>query len=189
MFGVPLPPSLPPTTTVSTNLSVPFYSQFADITAPFWKGKSCGVVSLAMLLEFYTRATTTPDSILVQAIAKNGFIPNIGWTYKSLIDVSRAYGMTGSSYDLGGQTRAHAFVAFKEALESGPVIASVHYQFDPTSTIPHLVLITDITGDTLTYNDPAEKFGAGKISTTAFIKAWKKRFIVIRPKEPELAAN
>jgi len=82
---------------------------------------------------------------------------------------------------------ATALAQLETYVKGGPVIASIHYKFDPKSTIPHLVVIDGIASSTVYYNDPAAKTGEKTISTADFLKGWKKRFIVIRPAKPVLA--
>ena len=65
-------------------------------------------------------------------------------------------------------------------------MASVHYKFDPRSSIPHLVVIDGIKDNVVYYNDPAAKIGQKQISVIDFQKAWKKKYIVIRPVEKEV---
>lgn len=170
-----VPPQPPP---------VPFYSQFEHITAPYWRGKSCGVTDTAMIINYYRPGATTADDVLERALDADGYIKNIGWTYKSLIDVARQYQLEGISYDWGELSTREAFQKFKTLLDDGPIIASVHYLFDPKSTVPHLVVITGTDGVHLYYNDPALKEGGKKIPIDTFLKAWKKRVVVIRPPKP-----
>ncbi len=160
---------------------VPFYSQFQDITPPAWQKVGCGVTSLAMVVDYYAPNTVSVNTLLKQGIAAGAYSANAGWTYKGLIALAKTYGFEGTSYDLGRSDAQAAFAQFKEQLKDGPVIVSVHYKFDPKSTIPHLVVIDGIVNDTVYYNDPAAKGGEKQISTANFLKGWKKRFIVIRP--------
>ncbi len=166
--------------------SVPFYSQFKDITSATWQKVGCGVTSLAMIIDYYKSAVPV-NTLLKEGVAAGAYLQNAGWTYKGLIGLSQKYGLKGNSYDLGKLGTDAAFSQFKDSLKNGPVIASVHYKFDPKSTIPHLVVINGIKGDILYYNDPAAKVGEKQISTADFLKAWKKRFIVIRPVKETLA--
>lgn len=161
-------------------LVVPFYSQFKDITSTKWQKVGCGIASLAMILDYYKPAVSV-DTLLRQGIAADAYLGGVGWTYKGLISVGKKYGLDGISYDLRKMDTKKAFNQFKVQLQDGPVIASVHYKFEPTNPIPHLVVINSLDGDTLYYNDPAEKTGEKQISTTDFLQAWKKKFIVIRP--------
>ena len=160
--------------------SVPFYSQFSDITSPSWQKVGCGIASLAMLVDYYKPAVAV-DTLLEQGIASGAYLSNAGWTYKGLIGVGATHGLVGTSYDLANQSQTAAYAELKKYLSDGPVMVSVHYKFDPASTIPHLVVINGIEGDTVYYNDPAAKAGQGELSSDKFLLAWKKRFIVLRP--------
>lgn len=162
--------------------TVPFYSQFSDISAPNWKKVSCGIADLAMIIEFYKPGSTTPDKLLKEGINSGAYISSAGWSHAGLIKLSNKYGLDGYGEYPTNLTMDTAFSKLETALEEGPVIASVHYKFDPRSTIPHLVVVNGVEGDIVHYNDPAEKSGGGEISIEKFKKAWKKRFIVIRPK-------
>ena len=159
---------------------VPFYSQFQDIQSLTWQKVGCGIASLAMVVEYYKPNTVSVNELLRQGIASGAYDKNNGWKHKDLILLSKKYGLVGSTHDLSKLNNSDAFSQFKKILNDGPVIVSVHYKFDPKSTIPHLVVIDGIDNDTIYYNDPALKIGKQKISTTDFIKSWKKKFIVIR---------
>ncbi len=183
-------PNLPvPSTTVQTAPKVatssipvvPFYSQFTDIESASWKKIGCGITSLAMIIDFYTPHAVSVNTLLGQGISSGAYDYSAGWTYNGLILLSQKYGLDGNSYDLKNLNAKDALSQFKNFVMSGPVIASVHYKFDPHSTIPHLVVINRIVDDTIYYNDPAAKTGNKQISTADFLKGWKKRFIVMRP--------
>ncbi len=161
--------------------TVPFFSQFADITAPEWKKVGCGIASLAMLIEFYEPGDVSVDTLLKEGINADAYLSNAGWTYAGLIGISKKYGLSGESHDMGGTSMEVAFAELEKALTEGPVMVSVHYTFDPQNPIPHLVVANGIENNTLHYNDPAEKSGDGSISVEVFKKAWKKRYIEIRP--------
>jgi ABC-type bacteriocin/lantibiotic exporter with double-glycine peptidase domain len=134
-----------------------------------------------MLIDYYKPDTVSVNKLLTQGIVSGAYDHNAGWTHKGLILLSNKYGLTGNSYDVSSLTKEAAFIQFKKSLKDGPVMASIHYKFDPKSPIPHLVVIDGIDGNTIYYNDPALKSGKKEISTTDFLKGWKKKFIVIRP--------
>ncbi len=184
MFSLPPPVTVPVVTSAlvaTTSIpSVPFYSQFKDITSPTWQKVGCGVASLAMVIDYYKPAVPV-NTLLKQGVASGAYLKSAGWTYKGLIQLAEKYGLEGNSYDLAALSSNTAFEKLKAHLQDGPVIVSVHYKFDPKSTIPHLVVIDGIEGDMVFYNDPAAKAGQKQIPTSDFLKAWKKRFIVIRP--------
>lgn len=166
-----------------TEPTVPFYSQFKDIDAPEWKKVGCGVASLAMIVNYYQPDAVSVNTLLKRGIASGAYLNNVGWTYKGLISLSNRYNLAGESYDLAKIGSKAAFAQFEAQLKNGPVIASVHYKFEPQNPIPHLVVINKIENDTLYYNDPAAQTGSKTISVADFVKAWKKRYIVIRPLE------
>jgi ABC-type bacteriocin/lantibiotic exporter with double-glycine peptidase domain len=174
-----------PSTQVATTVriaQVPFYSQFADISSSKWQKVGCGITSLAMIIDYYKpNAVQSVDSLLNQGIALGAYANNAGWSHAGLIAVSKKYGLTGTTYDFSGLSKQAALDKITGSLHTGPVIASVHYKFDPKSTIPHLVVIDGIKGDIVYYNDPAAKTGQKQISVADFQKGWKQRYIVIRP--------
>ncbi len=172
--------------------SVPFYSQFDDITSAKWKKVGCGITSLAMLIDFYTSNPPSVDTLLTEGIAAHAYLDDAGWTYAGLIGVSKKYGFTGESYDLASSKMSSAFSQLETALQKGPVMVSVHYLFDKENPIPHLVVANGVKDGMVYYNDPAEKVGDQSISIQKFQTAWKKRYIDIHPihfipaKEPVL---
>ncbi len=171
-----------PRAATSTVPVVPFYSQFADIASPRWQKVGCGITDLTMLIHYYRPdATTTVDRMLAKGIAAGAYDYGAGWTYQGLIDLGVPYGLTGRWVDLSGLGTSAAFARFTALLASGPVILSVHYKFDPASTIPHLVVINGIAGDTVYYNDPATTGGTRQISVAQFLRGWKRKVIIIRP--------
>ena len=164
-----------------TIFPVPFFSQFVDISSQTWKGRGCGIASLAMLIEYYKPGSVNVDTLLSQGISAGAYLDNAGWKHYDLAHLANRYGLSGMNYDLSGSSMDTAYEALKNAVAAGPVIASVHYTFDPANPIPHLVVIDGIDGNTIYYNDPAESAGHGTVSKTKFLSSWKKRYIEVRP--------
>lgn len=162
------------TTSVFT---VPFYSQFGDITSKTWQKVGCGVASLAMIVGYYTHEYVSVDTLLAQGIKNGAYDNTAGWTYAGLIGLSHRYGLEGVTRDYRSSSMEAALSKLKASLKTGPVMASVHYTFTPSNPIPHLVVVTGITDDKVYYNDPAEQSGHHSISVTKFISSWKKRYI------------
>lgn len=162
--------------------SFPFYSQFTNITSATWQKVGCGITSLAMLIEFYEPGEIpSVDSLLQEGIDAGAYLNDAGWTYNGLIAVSKNHGLTGETHIYTQSSMDNAFEAFKKDLEEGPLMASVHYTFEPTNPIPHLVIINSIKDGFVFYNDPAAKSGGGSISIEKFKSSWKKRYIEFRP--------
>lgn len=160
---------------------VPFFSQFYDISSPTWRKVGCGVASLAMLIDFYEPNNVSVDVLLSEGIAEGAYAAGAGWVHSGLARLADEHGLWGMNYDLSSSNMQIAFAQFENALKNGPVMASVHYTFDPKNPIPHLVVMTGEDGDMLFYNDPAGTSDGGSISKDAFKLAWKKRYIEVRP--------
>ena len=173
-----------PTPTIATSSAltdVPFFSQFRDIDSPKWQKVGCGIASLAMIIDFYKPEAVSTNTLLQQGVAAGAYNYNAGWIYAGLIGLSRQYGLDGAYYNLTTLDSEAAYAALSQHLKNGPVIASVHYKFDPKSAIPHLVVLDGIKGGLVYYNDPAAKSGELSISKEVFLKAWKKKIIDIHP--------
>jgi predicted double-glycine peptidase len=160
---------------------VPFYSQFADISATQWQKVGCGIASVAMMIDFYSEEQVSVDGLLQQGIDANAFLPDAGWTHQGLINLTKQFGLDGQTVGLHHLTTDSAFLELQSILIEGPVMVSVHYTFDPSNPIPHLAVITGADDERVYYNDPADLAGEKSISATQFKSAWKKRYIEIRP--------
>lgn len=159
---------------------VPFYSQFTDISRPEWRKVGCGIASLAMVIDYYTDDVSV-DTLLEAGIARNAYLDNAGWIHAGLINLANDHGLSGTSVALAGMSKAAAFTKLEEVLAEGPVMVSVHYTFEPTNPIPHLVVVNEVRDGLVYYNDPAEASGGGSLTIQKFLSAWKQRYIEIRP--------
>lgn len=162
-------------------ITVPFYSQFKDITSQSWQKVGCGIASVAMIIGYYEKDAVPVNSLLKEGIASGAFDDSAGWSHQGLINLAKKYKLDGQSHSLSADTLDVAFTKLEAVLKNGPVMASVHYTFEPTNPIPHLVVINSVKDGQVYYNDPAEKSPNGHISIDKFKKAWKKRYIEIRP--------
>ncbi len=171
-------PTIPIHTTVPV---IPFYSQFRDIHSTSWQKVGCGITSLAMVIDYYSTATISVETLLKAGILYGAYDQKAGWIHKDLIALSKKYNLDGKSYDVSSLGKEASLFTLKKYLADGPVIVSVHYKFDPRSSVPHLVVLDGFENGFIYYNDPAAKVGQKKISIVDFQKGWKKRFIVIRP--------
>ena len=160
---------------------VPFYSQFTDISNVSWQKVSCGIAAIAMLIDYYSDETIVPDQLLEKGIARRAFLSDAGWIHSGLIGLSRDYGLDGETKSLSHLSRAAALTELTKELQVGPVMASVHYTFEPTNPIPHLVVVNAIKNGLVYYNDPAEASGGGTLAVEKFQRAWKQRYITVRP--------
>ena len=167
--------------TLNTIPTVPFYSQFNDISNTEWQKKACGITSLAMLIELYKPGEISVDALLNEGIQSGAYLNNAGWVHRDLALLANKHGLYGNSFDYAESSMETAYTKLENSLRAGPVIVSIHYMFDPKSTIPHLAVINGINDGQVYYNDPATDVGGKSLSVDKFIKAWKKRYIEIRP--------
>ena len=170
-----------PSNTPHLQLPVPFYSQFNDISSPTWQKVGCGIASLAMLIDYYSDESIVVDTLLDAGIASGAYIDDAGWSHAGLIALAGRYGLTGESKSLAHLSSTAAFAELETVLADGPVMVSVHYTFEPTNPIPHLVVVHRVVDDRIYYNDPAETSGNNSLTIEKFKRAWKQRYIEIRP--------
>lgn len=152
---------------------VPFYSQVLDISDYKWKGVGCGIVGLAMIVDYY-QPSVDINTLLQQGIEMGAYNDTNGWSHAGLINVAQKNGLNGQA------TYYASFDSLAKAVEAGPVIVSVDYSMTAQNTIPHLVVITDIKDGVVHYNNPASLSGDEIISTEQFTQTWKKNYIEIR---------
>lgn len=177
-------PSAPPAivaTTSSPVPSVPFFSQFTDISSPSWKKVGCGITSLAMIIDYYTPQAVSVNALLSEGVAAGAYVSSAGWSHAGLVGLAKKHGLVGNSYDFSNANATSSLQSLKDFLDVGPVIVSIHYKFDPKNPIPHMVVVDAIQDGFVYYNDPAAKAGQQRISISAFQKSWKKRLIAVRP--------
>lgn len=163
--------------------NVPLYSQINDITSPEWRQKGCGVADVAMLVEFYKPNTTTVQDVLEKGLKSGAYVKNVGWSHVGLANLAVKYGLVGKTVDLSTEGKETALKHFKNTVLEGPVIASIHRGFNPSSPYGHLIVVTGFDEKLVYYNDPGKRDGIKTVAISEFMKGWKKRLIVIRPVE------
>jgi ABC-type bacteriocin/lantibiotic exporter with double-glycine peptidase domain len=165
-------------------LEVPHWGQYLDITADFWKGRSCGITSLAMILDYYGIKFDLAE-LIEQGVKIDNYNPAIGWKHQTIVDLAEKYGL--SAHRTENET-VENLVAALDADE--PVIISIHKNWDPENG-GHLAVINgyfetdgkiegfyvcDPVGAPYKHKDqfiPIDKFNHG----------WKKRAIYVARKQ------
>ena len=168
---------------------VPAYSQFLDLEDEEWKDRSCVIVSLKMLLDYWNNDSevTSEDleNLITEALASDAYIPGIGWKHKELVDVAKAHKMDGENLDW---TSEHPDIAFNKMLpylEKHPVIASVFKDLKAGES-GHLVVVTGYEDGNIYYNDADSKDREGikrSVPLKEFLDGWTRRIVVIHQKE------
>lgn len=162
--------------------SVPEYSQYLDVTLEEWKSRSCGIISLKMVLEYVLGRKFDGDELIKHGLALDGFISGVGWKHQALVDIARNLGCSAQRYDWVMLDNQEALERLIKMLATGPVIVSVYSELNPSTKNGHLVVVWGIEGEKVFYNDPASKTREDikRLATVEdFVKGWKKRVVAI----------
>ncbi len=161
--------------------SVPAYSQYADVTAHGWKCRSCGPVSVGMVLSYYKKNYGSLDELIRHGDRMGAHNFEVGWYHKGLARLAEQYGMHAAAYDWYALSSAEAFKKLLPFMEHGPVIVSVHKYFNPRNG-GHLLVVKGYDGTHVHYNEPAARDGSlreRKVTYEKFLTGWKRRAIHI----------
>ena len=161
-------------------------SQYLDVPKNSgWRDKSCGIVSLVMLIKYYIPNFNKNAIIHLIGLGYNqkAYIDGVGWTHDGLIRLAKRFGFEGERFDVNSLPEEEGLKKLFKALETKPVIASI-YKDSIQQNGGHLVVLTgfDSKRNLIFYNDPGAVIRDKvwqKVPFPAFQKAWKKRFIVL----------
>ncbi|MDD3679105.1 MAG: C39 family peptidase [Patescibacteria group bacterium] len=164
-------------------IEVPHYAQYIDVDDDFWQSRSCGIVSLGMILDYY--GIEVPIAELIKKGKElGGYIKNVGWKHDSIVDLARIYGFKCN------RTEEEKIENLLKSIEKDePVIISIHKKFN-TNNGGHLAVLTgyyynekdnELIG--VYINDPIGfpyKFKNQFVKIETFMQGWKKRAIYIK---------
>lgn len=110
-------------------LSVPYYSQWKDITDINWQKRSCGLLCLYSAIRFYKNDfNLSPEAFLEEALRKEAFGKS-GWVHDKLVALSCERGVPAKRVEFRGKTPEEtkrlietAFEDFTQSLEAGQLI-------------------------------------------------------------------
>ena len=162
----------------------PKLSQRIDVKSKYWKSRSCGIVSLKMIMDYWKKPA---GGVGLAALIQNGVKIGAhdkrhGWRHKGLVNLAKKYGYQGQNYDWFKNSPQKAFLKLTKKI-GVPAIASIHSGLNPKKP-GHLVVITGIRGKKIYYNDPdsAKRKHVAKVaSIEKFLRGWKRRIIIVRP--------
>lgn len=167
------------------------YSQYLDIRSKQWNWRSCGIVSLFMVLAYWDPTLKRADIpyLIKYGIANGAYREGIGWTHQGLLDMAIALGFVGRRFDLFKKDGEATLKTLLTHLKKGPVIISIYKDFDPKKGGGHLIVATGYKEQnnkvTIFIADPdaRDRSQIGyTITKTKLLKGWKRRFIAIIPK-------
>jgi ABC-type bacteriocin/lantibiotic exporter with double-glycine peptidase domain len=153
------------------------YSQHVHITDPAWQYRSCGVVSLMILMEALNPNTqTTPDQLVQEGLELGAYKEGVGWYHAGLARLATAHGFTSTNKDWSTKSSEEARALLQTELNEGPCIASI-----TTPNGGHLIVIEKIEGDEAVVHDCGERVDIQKtIPLEDFYKNWTQRIISVK---------
>lgn len=188
--------------------TVPYYSQFADVTREEWKSKACTVTCLKMAIEYVTGKSTVSVDTLIDEGVIIGAHTKHGWDHSGVAILAHNYGVPAykeefRSVKVNTETKGFSKSEHEDSMreygiskiikvldEGGLAIVSVLRGLKPDGGF-HTILILgyEKSGDDLSFifHDPDAKFGTKSnmtISKTDFIPVWRKMAIFIDKMTP-----
>jgi ABC-type bacteriocin/lantibiotic exporter with double-glycine peptidase domain len=157
-------------------------SQFLDVKKRGWKNKSCGIVSLAMVLNWWIpNFNLSCDELLDLALKENAYLKGVGWKHKELALLVKKFNLRGKNFDWFYEDNEKAFKKFLNFLKRGPVIVSIYKNFK-NSEGGHLIVALKVDKSFVYFLEPKAKKREKifqKVSIQKFKNGWKRRIIVI----------
>jgi len=163
-------------------IEVPHLVQYYNVNKDRWKERSCGIVSLAMVLDYYG-IDFDLDKLIEEGLKKFPYDKKIGWRHDVMVELAKDYGF------LSHRTEDEKVENLVKALNKNePVIISIHKDWNPENG-GHLAVLcgyysTEAEGIIGFYvNDPIGpqyKHKYQLIEKEKFELGWKKRAIYVR---------
>lgn len=173
-------------------LEVPHFDQYIDVVDPQWQERTCAVVSLIMVMEYYGKEVEVEEAIERGQKVKvkdptgivDGYDPNFGWRHDAIVGLAKEYGF------IAERTENDTVENLIENLSKNrPVLVNIHKNFDPKEG-GHFAVLTgffsdDKAGEIISFylNDPIGvpyKYKNKGIPFDVFMDGWKKRSIYVK---------
>lgn len=164
---------------------IPPYSQLIDVKEKGWQNKSCGIVSLKMVMDFWSKKHGGSRGIdsLIRTYGKKTHLPS-GWSHPGLAMIARRAGFESKSFDLSYYQNQDAFPILESELGRGPVVVSIYKDFNAKNG-GHLIAVTGVRKNVVYFNEPNSKTRAQirrRVGLQKFLAGWKRRFITVHPR-------
>lgn len=183
--------------TLHMRFDVPFVSQYEDLADPDWQWRGCGIVALKMVLDFWHRQDARNVTFELNNLHRKGteagaYREGIGWSHGGLVSLARELSYESYNRDWADKgptpkSAEQAWHALALELERGPVLVSVYSGLEPARGGGHIVVVTGFENDLVYFNDPEQKDeqeGRRILARISFIRAFKRRYVIIRPQTP-----
>jgi ABC-type bacteriocin/lantibiotic exporter with double-glycine peptidase domain len=162
-------------------IEVPHLTQYFDIEDSFWQGRSCGIVSLAMILDYYG-VKYNLEELIKHGVEIDQYDPAIGWKHQTIVDLAEEYGFFSERVE---DEKVENLISVLDLDE--PTIISIHKNWDPKNE-GHLVVLNGYLQsegvlDGFYVCDPIGASYKNKnqfIAIDKFLAGWKKRAIYVK---------
>jgi hypothetical protein len=160
-------------------LSVPYYSQYLDVTDPFWMLRACGATCLKMVAEFHGVVMPEILALCNEARERGGYDMTNGWVHDYIVTKAKELGLHAERKE--GLVTTEEVVA---ALDAGnPVIVSVEKRVLEQTRF-HMVVVVGYSDGEFMYHEPEstdrERGALRSCSTDIFSQYWRGKAIFIR---------
>lgn len=167
-----------------TTLSVPYLSQYRDISNTLNAHRSCGMTCLKMVLEYNKRDESPLEELVSRYIIDETAYGPSGWKHDFFVEFLQKHNLSAHRKEQMSEEGIEEIV--QAILQGNPVMASVvQHLFD--KKLFHIVLIVGVrmgdNGQTLGffYHDPGrlvDEAGANQyVSLETFLDYWRRMAI------------
>jgi len=163
--------------------NVPLYSQHLDVRDEKWREHACGIAALKIVLDYYGAETPPLDTLIARAAERGAYLEGVGWKHRELAELAGTFGLRGEAFDWAALEPEAAYQELLCFFPASPVLASIYNDFDAARG-GHIVVLTGLDGDTISYADPdATERGSilRTVSKDVFLRGWKRRIVLITP--------
>lgn len=168
---------------MDTILSVPYSSQYLDITKKTQSLTACGITCLYMILKYYKVGCVSLNNLVKTGIMEGGYSKS-GWVHDYLVTVFNKNGIECQRKENMGSS---GIEEIRDSLKSGnPVIISMQ-RFSFERRIFHMVVLVGVRENEkqelvgFFYHDPAGLIRADVtnlfVSVGVFFQYWRKMAI------------
>ncbi len=130
------------------HIDLPVCNQFDDAHEKEWAHRICAICSLWILLKLHDpKFSRSVMDLVHEAVARDGYLENIGWKHAALVALAGEYGLTlhhAAKFFYTREEKESGLAIINKNLENRhPVIVSVFHELNPAKA-GHMVVINGL---------------------------------------------
>lgn len=174
-------------------ITIPKVDQHKDVKDKKWSKKSCAVCSIKMMIGFANKKHLDIEigQLISEAVKMGGYLENVGWKHKTIVDLAKKYGIKTSFVKKFPQTveeKSKWLSRLEAGLAKGkPAMVSMYYKLNKKKG-GHMVVVNGIRKNgkiVVGYHiqDPDSRFKSNNyfISKDKFLLGWRGGMIYFTP--------